>query len=234
MLSVQHGSQKGSPHPFPGALIVVEGIDGSGKSTQLHLLRRHLETERYAIVFTEWNSSELVKDTMRRGKKKQLLTPTTFSLLHVVDFADRYYYEILPALKAGMTVLADRYVYTAFARDTVRGVEPAWVRNLYSFAVQPDLVLYFRVNIDVSLDRLLSSRATIKHHEAGMDLGLADNPVESFRIFQGRVLEQYDSISWEYNMHVIDASLPIELQQQSVRFLASGMLANKPVRRLEP
>ena len=126
---------------------------------------------------------------MRRGKKKDLLTPTTFSLLHAVDFADRLTYQIMPPLKAGMIVLADRYVYTAFGRDVARGVHPEWVRAVYSFAPRPDLALYFRVPIEVSLERLLAGRAKLKYHEAGMDLGLAANPVESFRLFQSRVLE---------------------------------------------
>jgi dTMP kinase len=219
-----------TPHPYPGALIVVEGIDGSGKSTQLKLLRRHLEAQGVGLKFTEWNSSELVRDTMKMGKKKNLLTPTTFSLLHATDFADRYYYEILPALKAGMVVLADRYVYTAFARDSVRGVDPSWVRNLYRFAAKPDLALYFKVPIEVSLDRLVSARANIKFHEAGMDLGLASNVVDSFRIFQGRVLEEYDSIGQEFGLHVIDAQGPIREQQDLVRGLAAKMLASKTVR----
>jgi len=219
-------------HRYPGALIVVEGIDGSGKSTQLRLLQRFLESERYAIAYTAWNSSELVKDTMKLGKRKQLLTPTTFSLLHAVDFADRYYYEILPALKAGMVVLADRYVYTAFARDTVRGVEPAWVRNLYRFAARPDLTLYFRVPIEVSLERILSSRSKIKYHEAGMDMGLANNLVDSFRAFQSRVLEEYEPISREYGMHVLDAQGTIEERQVEVRKLAADVLGGKRLRRL--
>lgn len=219
-------------HPYPGALIVVEGIDGSGKSTQLRLLRRHLEAQGHAIVFTEWNSSELVRDTMKTGKKKNLLTPTTFSLLHATDFADRYYYEILPALKAGMVVMADRYAFTAFARDTVRGVEPAWVRNLYRFAARPDLALYFSVPIEVSLDRLLSARAQIKYHEAGMDLGLAPNVIDSFRIFQGRVLDEYEKISSEYGLHVLDARASIPEQQESVRSLAEKTLAGKSLRKV--
>src|SRR5438874_5215024 len=106
-----------SPHPYPGKLIVVEGIDGSGKSTQLSLLQKWLESQNYNIFFTEWNSSELVKETTRRGKKTKILTPLTFSLLHATDFANRLYHQILPPLKAGMVVLADRYMYTAFARD---------------------------------------------------------------------------------------------------------------------
>lgn len=219
-----------TPHPYPGALIVVEGIDGSGKSTQLKLLRRHLEAKGMGLKFTEWNSSELVRDTMKMGKKKNLLTPTTFSLLHATDFADRYYYEILPALKAGMVVLADRYVYTAFARDSVRGVEPAWVRNLYRFAARPDLALYFKVPIEVSLDRLISARANIKFHEAGMDLGLASNVVDSFRIFQGRVLDAYDQMAQEFGLHVVDAQGPIREQQDLVRGLAEKVLSAKTVR----
>ena len=130
---------------------------------------------------------------MQRGKKKNLLTPTTFSLLHAVDFADRLTYQILPPLKAGMIVLADRYVYTAFARDVARGVHPDWVRAVYSFALRPDLTLYFRVPIEISLERLLSGRAKLKYHEAGMDVGLSADPVESFRMFQSRVLRNIRS-----------------------------------------
>ncbi|HVL48847.1 MAG TPA: dTMP kinase [Candidatus Thermoplasmatota archaeon] len=221
-------------HPYPGALIVVEGIDGSGKSTQLKLLRRHLEAQGYSILFTEWNSSALVRDTMKVGKKKNLLTPTTFSLLHATDFADRYYYGILPALKAGMIVLADRYVYTAFARDTVRGVEADWVRNLYRFAAKPDLALYFEVPIDVSLDRLMTARARIKYHEAGMDLGLASNTIESFRIFQGRVLDEYARIADEHGLEVVDATTSIEAQQRDVRRLADRVLEEKRALRRIP
>ena len=143
---------------------------------------------------------------MQRGKKKNLLTPTTFSLLHAVDFADRLTYQILPPLKAGMIVLADRYVYTAFARDVARGVHPDWVRSVYSPALRPDLTLYFRVPIDISLERLLSGRAKLKYHEAGMDVGLSADPVESFRMFQSRVLEIYDQLTTEFGMRPIDAS----------------------------
>ena len=117
-------------HSYPGKLIIVEGVDGSGKSTQVLLLKKWLESQGQAVFFTEWNSSELVKETTKEGKKKNILTPTTFSLLHATDFADRLNYQIIPPLKAGMIVLADRYAYTAFARDVVRGVSPSWVRNL--------------------------------------------------------------------------------------------------------
>jgi dTMP kinase len=212
------------PHPYPGRLITVEGIDGSGKSTQLLLLDRWLAARGYRVHFTEWNSSPLVRRSMKRGKKKDLLTPTTFSLLHAVDFADRLTYQILPPLKAGMIVLADRYVYTAFGRDVARGVHPEWVRALYSFAPRPDLALYFRVPIDVSLERLLAGRMKLKYHEAGMDLGLANDPVESFRLFQLRVLDLYDRLTEEFGLRVIDAAGDIPTQQKLVRRLVQQIL----------
>jgi dTMP kinase len=150
-----------TPHEYPGKLIVVEGIDGSGKTTQLGLLAKWLEAEGHRVTLTEWNSSALVKAATKAGKKKNALTPMTFSLLHATDFADRLLYKIVPPLKAGMIVLADRYAYTAFARDTARGVHPEWVRDLYSFAVRPDLTMYFRVPIDMSVDRLLARRVKL-------------------------------------------------------------------------
>src|ERR1043166_2826423 len=125
------------PHSFPGKLIVVEGIDGSGKSTQLMLAMRYLQSRGLKPFFTEWNSADLVKAVTKRGKKKMSLTPLTFSLLHATDFAHRLVHNILPPLKAGMIVLADRYVYTAFARDVVRGCAPAWVREVCDFAPRP-------------------------------------------------------------------------------------------------
>jgi dTMP kinase len=212
------------PHPYPGRLITVEGIDGSGKSTQLLLLDRWLTARGFPVRFTEWNSSRLVRRAMKRGKKKDLLTPTTFSLLHAVDFADRLTYQIVPPLKAGMIVLADRYVYTAFSRDVARGIHPAWVRAVYSFAPRPDMALYFRVPIEVSLGRILAGRAKLKYHEAGMDLGLATDPGQSFRLFQSRVLEIYDQLAEEFSLQVIDASGDIPTQQKIVRRMAQEAL----------
>jgi dTMP kinase len=212
------------PHPYPGRLIAVEGIDGSGKSTQLLLLERWLRTRGYPVHFTEWNSSRLVRRSMSRGKKKNLLTPTTFSLLHAVDFADRLTYQILPPLKAGMIVLADRYVYTAFARDVARGVHPEWVRQVYSFALRPDLTLYFKVPIEISLERLLAGRAKLKYHEAGMDVTHAVDPVESFRGFQSRVLAIYDQLGREFGLKPIDATGEIPAQQRLVRKMVQEVL----------
>jgi len=145
----------------------------------------------------------------------------TFSLLHATDFADRLLYKIVPPLKAGMIVLADRYAYTAFARDATRGVDRQWVRELYSFAVRPDLALYFRVPIDVSVDRLMARRVKLKFYEAGMDLGWSTNPLESFRMFQGKVLDEYDQLVQEFGLEVIDAKGSITAQQRYVRTLVA-------------
>jgi dTMP kinase len=212
------------PHPYPGRLIIVEGIDGSGKTTQLQLLQKWLMSSGYRVTFTEWNSSALVNETIRRGKKKNLLTPTSFSILHGTDFADRCAHLIIPPLKAGLIVLADRYVYTAFGRDVVRGVHPDWVRDMYGFAVKPNLAFYFRVPIEVSLKRILNGRAGIKFHEAGMDLGLSDDIKESFKLFQTRILAEYDKIAEEYGLTVVDATLPIREQQSIIREITKECL----------
>ncbi|MGH7176038.1 MAG: dTMP kinase [Tepidisphaeraceae bacterium] len=204
-------------HNFPGKLIIVEGIDGSGKSTQLQLVKRYLEARGLRPFFTEWNSAELIKEVTRKGKKKMSLTPMTFSLVHATDFAHRLVNSILPPLKAGMIVLADRYAYTAFARDVVRGCDPAWVRRVYHFAPRPDRGFYFNVPIDVSVSRILSGRAKLKDYEAGMDLNLSPDPVESFRIFQGRILQEYSRIAMEYGLTEVDATVSIGDQQQIVR-----------------
>jgi len=203
--------------PLPGKLFVVEGIDGSGKSTQLDLLRKWLSASGYCIGFSEWNSSPIVRATTKRGKKKQLLTPVTFCLVHAVDFADRFEQQILPALKAGAIVLADRYIYTAFARDAARGVDSEYVRQVYSFAAIPTVALYFRVGLDESLRRIITGRPKLKWYEAGMDLGLSEDPLESYRLFQGRILREYDRLVDECDLHVIDAMQPIVDQQRVVR-----------------
>jgi dTMP kinase len=206
-----------APNRFKGKLIVVEGIDGSGKSTQISLLSHWLRSQGIAVAFSEWNSSPLVRETTRRGKKKEMFTPTTFSLMHATDFADRMERYVLPLMKAGAIVCADRYAYTAFARDVARGVSRRWVRNLYSFATRPNLSFYFRVSLDVAIGRILGGRDAIKYYEAGMDMGLSRDVEESFRIFQGRILDEYEAMAHEVGFHIIDATLSIEEQQKQMR-----------------
>ncbi len=213
------------PSPYPGKLFIVEGIDGSGKSTQLSLLAQWLRSEGHLVIFSEWNSSPIVRATTSRGKKRQLLTPLTFSLIHATDFSDRVERDIVPALKAGAVVLADRYVYTAFARDVARGVDRQWVRSLYRFAVKPTLAMYFRVPLDVALHRILSGRPKLKWYEAGMDLGLHPNPTESYKLFQARIQHEYERIVDEYGLATMDATQPVEVQQRALRELVRPHLA---------
>ncbi|MGA2510659.1 MAG: thymidylate kinase [Candidatus Acidiferrales bacterium] len=219
---------------FPGRLFVVEGIDGSGKSTQLSLLHKWLESKGYGVVFSQWNSSALVKDTTKLGKKKKMLTPATFSLIHSTDFADRIERSILPLLKAGAVVLCDRYIYTAFARDVARGMDRAWVRDLYGFAAKPTVAFYFRVPLETAIGRLTTARDGFKFYEAGMDLGVSDDPEESFRIFQGRIIEEYEKMIPEFGLTVIDATLPVEVQQAQVRQIAKTHLEKAKELRVRP
>lgn len=211
---------------LPGKLIIVEGIDGSGKSTQLDLIKKWLMGEGYCVAFSEWNSSTIVGGVTRRGKRKQLLTPLSFSLVHAADFADRMERQMLPALRAGAIVLADRYVYTAFARDVARGLDPQFVRDTYSFAVRPTIAFYFRVSLEESLRRILQGRPQLKYYEAGLDIGLSDDPYESFKMFQGRILEEYSKMVDEFDLTVIDASKPLLEQQEIVRQIVRPHLNN--------
>ena len=221
-------------HRFPGKLFVVEGIDGSGKSTQLTLLHQWLQAEGYGTVFSEWNSSPLVRETTRRGKKRRTLTPSTFCLIHATDFADRMEHNIIPLLKAGAVVLCDRYIYTAFARDIARGMERQWVRELYSFAVKPTAAFYFRVPLEVAMKRLHDGRNGFKFYESGMDLGLTEDRDESFRTFQGRIIDEYEQMVPEFELTAVDATLPIEDQQAQMRQLVKARLAQAKRLRVAP
>ena len=221
--SVEHNKK----FEVKGKLIVVEGIDGSGKSTQIHLLRRWLISEGLPVFMTEWNSSEIVKEITSKGKKKARLTPTTFSILHATDFADRYERNIFPLLRAGYIVLADRYVYTAYARDVVRGCSPTWIRNVYSFALKPNIVFYFRVPVDTAIERIMVGRPKLKYYEAGMDLDLSNDPYDSYRIFQSRIIDQYESMVQSEGFTVIDGTSGIEEQQQLVRNRVNKILSSK-------
>jgi dTMP kinase len=217
-------SKSAAKEKLKGKLIVVEGIDGSGKSTQLHLLDKWLRHLGLLVFNTEWNSSEVVKEITSKGKKKALLTPTTFSLLHATDFCDRYERNVLPLLRAGYFVLADRYVYTAYARDTVRGCNPRWVRKIYSFAAKPDAAFYYHVPVEIAVKRILTGRPKLKYYEAGMDLNLSNDEYESYRIFQSRIIEQYKSMAVAEGFRVMDGSLDIELQQKLMRTQVTELL----------
>ncbi len=206
---------------YPGRLIAVEGLDGSGKSTQIKLIKRWMELQGLKVFFSEWNSSVLVKSATSKGKNRELLTPTTFSLIHATDFADRYERQLVPLLRAGYLVLCDRYIFTAFARDVVRGCSPDWVRGIYEFAAQPDLVFFFKAPLETTLGRILDGRPQLKYFEAGMDMNFSSDMYESFRLFQGMQLEQYLAMSTEFDFLLVDAKGRVEEQQSILRQLIS-------------
>lgn len=215
-------------HNYEGTLVCVEGIDGSGKSTQLALLRDWLKSNGKDVIYTEWNSSPLISQTTKLAKKKNMLSPRTFSLLHAVDFADRLKQVIAPALKAGFIVLADRYAYTAFARDVARGVDPKWVRQVYDFAIKPDLTIYFDIDPKTSMERICFNR-TPKFYEAGMDLKLSSDPFESYQLFQTRVVKEYKKMLKEFDIIQLDANDTIHKKQVEIRKLLKEILEAKGV-----
>jgi dTMP kinase len=219
--------QPGRPVPnraYPGALIVVEGTDGSGKSTQLYLLKRWLEIGGYRLHHgVEFFATG--RNRRRGGKQRRLHDARRrFSPLHAADFADRCERQTMPLLQGDYLVLADRYIYTAFARDAARGCPPRWLRNLYRFAPIPDITFYFRAPLDVAVHRILSGRPKLKYYEAGMDLGMSYDRAESFRLFQARILEEYDKMVDSDNFVVLDGTLPVNKLQKQMRDIVASKI----------
>jgi dTMP kinase len=200
----------------PGKIIAIEGTDGIGRSTQIKLLREWLEVKGYGVVETGWTRSILMRPTIDLAKASNTLNKLTFVLLYATDFADRLEKEIIPALKAGFIVLADRYIFTAIARARVRGVDRGWLRNLYGFAVAPHLVFYLKIDVDALAKRVLESRG-MDFWESGMDLKLGDDIYDSFRTYQTKLLREYAALATEFNFRVLDARLPVERIQQDLR-----------------
>lgn len=192
-----------------GLLIVIEGTDGSGKSTQIEKLRRWIEDKSYGCMVSEWKTSRLIANVIDDAKDRNLLNATTFSLLYAADFADRLENTIIPALESGFVVLLDRYTYTAFARDVVRGLDMDWVKKLYDYAPKPDLVFYLDMPIDILLKRVIGTTG-LDYWESGRDIGLSTDFYESFKIYQTKCLEEYNKMKGEYNFVCIDGTLPRE------------------------
>jgi dTMP kinase len=206
-------------------LIVLDGVDGSGRATQLDLLDTWLRVEGYGVVRTEWNSSRLVAKTIAEARRQRSLTPLTYSILHATDLAERLESEILPALRAGYVVLADRFVFTAFARDIARGVERDWIFNLYGFAVRPDLAIYLRIDVDRSIARVMGIAGEANASEADERAGVR-GAIGSFRQFQERVIEEYERLVEPFGLTPVDASQPIRPQQLRLRQLVAQVVAD--------
>ncbi|MEA4906582.1 MAG: thymidylate kinase [Chloroflexi bacterium] len=194
---------------LPGKLIVLEGTDGVGRSTHIQLLRRWLEDEGYAVSDTGLRRSALTQEGLDTAKQGHTLGPMTMSLFYATDFADRLENQIIPALKAGFIVLSDRYFYSVIARDIVRGADPVWCRELYSFALKPDIILYLKASIPTLVSRIVHGRG-FNYWEAGMDIRCADNLYDSFCVYQSHLLEQFDQMASEYNFITVDADRPMQ------------------------
>lgn len=200
---------------LPGKLIVVEGTDGVGRSTQVDLLKKWLEKSGYAISDTGLRRSPLTQSGIEKAKGGITLSPLTNSLFYATDFADRLENQIIPALKAGFIVLSDRYFYSIIARDVVRGIDPSWARDIYGFALMPDMILYLKANIDTLVTRIVHGRG-INYWEAGMDILKLDNLYDSFREYQTRMFEQFDIMAQEFNFHIINANYSIKITNNEI------------------
>src|SRR6476469_9726503 len=201
---------------YPGKLIAIEGTDGVGRSTQIQLLREWLEVKGYGVVETGWTRSPLMQPTIELAKSSNTLNKLTFVLLYATDFADRLEKEIIPALKAGFIVLADRYIFSALARAAVRGVDSQWIRQLYGFAIAPHLVFYLKIDVDKLIGRVLESRG-MDFWESGMDLKTGDDIYESFRTYQLRLLREYASMADEFHFRILDARRSVDAIQDELR-----------------
>lgn len=195
-------------HGYEGLLVVIEGTDGSGKSTQLELLKKSLQDQSYGVMVSEWKTSRLIANVIDDAKDRNLLNATTYSLLYAADFADRLENQIIPALKSGFIVLLDRYFYTALARDVVRGQDIDWVKNLYDYAPEPDLIFYLDMPVDVLLKRIIGTTG-LDFYESGRDVGFSTDFYKSFEIYQNKCLEQYEKMKTEYGFISIDGTKSI-------------------------
>ena len=211
------------PFKVKGKLITIEGTDGSGRSTQVALLKNWLEVQGYAVVETGWAHSSLMQRSIQLAKSGNIMDRMTFTLLYATDFADRFENQILPALKSGHIVLADRYVYTAFVRDVVREPDTAWIRNLFSFALVPDLTLYLKIDIESLIPRVIESGG-MNYWEAGMDLHMGQDLFDSFVNYQSRLIVEYDKLAKEFDFQTVDAGKSVEEMQDKIREKVKAIL----------
>ncbi|MBA2393370.1 MAG: thymidylate kinase [Ktedonobacteraceae bacterium] len=194
---------------LPGRLIVIEGTDGVGRSTQLSLLRPWLESSGYAVIDTEMTSSILAGNGLKQAKEGNTLGPITLNLFYATDFVDRFESQILPALRAGFIVLVDRYIYSLIARARVRSADPQWLRSIYGLALKPDAIFYLRISLDDLIPRVLQ-HGGFDYWESGMDLRMGEDLYESFINYQTRLIAEYEKMAHEYNFQVIEAAMPVE------------------------
>jgi dTMP kinase len=203
--AVLNGSGPTDISKYPGRLIVLEGTDGAGRSTHIALLRELLEARGFAVALTALKRSRLAGDGLQRAKEGHTLGRFSMDLFYATDFADRLENYVIPALRAGFVVLTDRYIYSAMARSIVRGLDPAWIRDVYRFAPKPHAIFYLKVDLEHLTPRVLSSRG-FDYWESGMDFQEETDIYQSFLRYQRRMLEVFDTLAGEYDMQVVDAN----------------------------
>ena len=199
-----------------GKLIAIEGTDGVGRSTQVARLKEWLEVQGYAVVETGWARSSLMHKSIELAKTGNMMDRMTFTLLYATDFADRFENQIIPALKSGHIVLADRYIFTAFARDSVREKDETWIRNLFSFALVPDLVIFLKIDLETLIPRVIEAGG-INFWEAGMDLHLGRDLFDSFANYQSSLIEEYNKLAKEFGFETVDARGSVEEIEKEIR-----------------
>jgi len=237
------GSRKGAPagpgtyygrglpylpiEPWPGKIIAIEGTDGVGRSTQIRLLREWLEVQGYGVVETGWTRSTLMQPTIDLAKASNTLNKLTFVLLYATDFADRLEKEIIPALKAGFIVLADRYIYTLMARDMVRGMDESWLTNLYGLALEPDAVFYLNVSPEELVQRTFAKNAALDYWESGMDQGLSRDMFDSFMKYQTAMQKTFRRLQSSYGFTIVDGMRSAQVINAELQKKISVVLAGK-------
>jgi dTMP kinase len=212
-----HGIPRVKLDELAGKLIVMEGADGSGRSTQIARLVEWLETSGHATVQVGLKRSSLVSSELEKAQEGNILSRTTLSLFYATDFADQLENIILPALKAGFIVLADRYIYTLMARDMVRGMDEAWLKNIYGIALEPDAVFYLSLEPEELVQRNLSKSAALDYWESGMDLGLSRDMFDSFVKFQSSMQAAFRRLQKTYDFTIVDANRSVDSVTKQLR-----------------
>ncbi len=218
------------PSDLKGKLIAIEGTDGVGRTTHIEMLQDWLEVQGYGVLMTGWTRSNLMSKTIEAAKGGNILDRWSFSLLYATDFADRLEHQIIPALRSGFIVLADRYIYTAFARDAARSGDQTWIRDVFGFAPIPDLVCYLRIDVETLALRVIETSG-MNYWESGMDLRLGTDLYDSFKKYQTLLIEEFDKMAEEFQWVVVDARKPPDEIQQSLRTRIAAMLPEEQVRR---
>src|SRR5579885_1812804 len=204
-----HGIKHLQDIEIKGRLIVIEGPDASGRSTQIEKITTRLEANGHAVLNTGLKRSELVSKGILEAKQHYDLGRKTLALFYAADFADQFEYKIIPALQAGYIVLADRYIYTLIARNVVRGLDRRWCHNLYGFAIKPDLVFYLEVEPSVLIHRVFQKNLSLDHYESGADIGLSNDMNESFLIYQNQIRREFQLMQKRYGLIPVNGNRTI-------------------------